>query len=76
MFISVSMARVFTPQASARLTIDCASSRAWPSVCMNAAEPNFTSITSASNPSASFFERIDAVISGMLGTVPLTSRNA
>jgi len=35
-------------------------------VCMNAAQPNFTSSTSASRLSASFLERIEAVMSGML----------
>ena len=45
-------------------------------VCMNAAEPNFTSRMSASKLSASFLERIEAVIRGMLGTVPLASRRA
>ena len=38
--------------------------------------PNFTSITSDSSPAASFFDRIDAVISGMLSTVAVTSRIA
>ena len=42
---------------------------------MNAPEPTFTSITSDLVPSAIFFERIDAVMSGMLSTVPVTSRS-
>ena len=45
-------------------------------VGMNAAPPNFTSNTKASRFSASFLERMDAVMSGMLGTVPVTSRSA
>ena len=43
---------------------------------MNAPLPTFTSITSASSPAASFFDRIEAVISGMLSTVAVTSRIA
>ena len=69
-------ARVFTPQSQPRATMARASSRACSLVCMKAAEPNFTSSTSASRLSASFFERIEAVINGMLGTVPVTSRKA
>ena len=43
---------------------------------MNAPFPTFTSSTSASIPSASFFERIDATIRGIHSTVAVTSRNA
>ena len=40
---------------------------------MNAPLPTLTSITSAPSPAASFFARIDAVISGMDATVAVTS---
>ena len=40
-----------------------------------APEPTFTSMTSASSPAASFFERIDAVMSGTESTVAVTSRS-
>ena len=43
---------------------------------MKAPEPTFTSMTRASSPAASFFERIDAVMSGTESTVAVTSRIA
>ena len=43
---------------------------------MKAPRPTFTSSTSASMPSASFFDRIDATMSGMDSTVAVTSRSA
>ena len=43
---------------------------------MNAPRPVFTSSTSASMPSAIFLLMIDALMSGMLSTVPVTSRSA
>ena len=43
---------------------------------MNAPRPTFTSSTSAPMPSAIFLLRIDAQMSGMLSTVPVTSRSA
>ena len=43
---------------------------------MNAPAPHFTSKTSVAAPSASFLERMLAVMSGMEGTVPVTSRSA
>ena len=46
------------------------------SLAMKAPEPVFTSITSASSPAASFFDRIEAVIRGMDSTVAVTSRIA
>ena len=46
------------------------------SVFMNAPRPHFTSSTRASMPSAIFLLMIDAEISGMLSTVPVTSRSA
>jgi hypothetical protein len=38
------------------------------------ANADLTSITRASSPAASFFDRIEAVMSGMLSTVAVTSR--
>ncbi len=38
--------------------------------------PVLTSITRPFNPAASFFDRMEAVISGMDSTVPVTSRMA
>ena len=43
---------------------------------MNAPLPVFTSSTSASIPSAIFLLMIEALMSGMLSTVPVTSRSA
>ncbi len=43
---------------------------------MNAPRPTLTSSTSAPIPSAIFLLRIDAQMSGMLSTVPVTSRSA
>ena len=43
---------------------------------MNAPEPALTSITSASSPAASFFDRIEATISGIDSTVAVASRSA
>ena len=43
---------------------------------MKAPLPVFTSSTSASIPSAIFLLMIDALMSGMLSTVPVTSRSA
>ena len=51
-----------------------ASSRAAGSVGMNAPLPTLTSIASPCRPAASFFERIEAVISPMDSTVAVTSR--
>ena len=53
-----------------------ASSRARSGVFMNAPDPTLTSSTSPSIPSASFFDMIDAAMSGMHSTVPVTSRSA
>ena len=57
-------------------TIICASRRASTCFFMNAPAPTFTSSTSASRPSASFFDMIDDAISGIDSTVPVTSRSA
>jgi hypothetical protein len=43
---------------------------------MKAPEPNFTSSKMQSLPEASFFDMIEEAMSGMLSTVPVTSRNA
>ena len=48
--------------------------RACSCVGMKAPEPILTSMTSACRPPASFLARIEAVISGMLSTVAVTSR--
>ena len=53
-----------------------ASARASSRRFMNAPEPTFTSSTSASIPSASFFDMIDAAMSGIDSTVAVTSRSA
>ena len=63
------------PAACPAATIASASLRACAGVFMNAPEPTLTSSTSASTPSASFFERIDAVMSGIDSTVAVTSRS-
>ncbi len=57
-------------------TSELANARASSSVFMNAPRPTFTSSTRPSMPSASFLERIDAVMSGMDSTVAVTSRRA
>ena len=57
-------------------TRDSASWRASTSVFINAPSPHFTSSTSESMPSAIFLLRILLQISGMLSTVPVTSRRA
>ena len=53
-----------------------ASSRARSMSCMNAPEPNFTSRTSESVPSAIFFDMMLEAMSGIASTVPVTSRSA
>ena len=57
-------------------TMVCASRRASTCFFMNAPLPTFTSSTSASTPSASFFDMIEEAISGIDSTVPVTSRSA
>ena len=47
-----------------------------PSRAMKAPEPVFTSRTSPLSPAASFFDRIEAVMSGIDSTVAVTSRIA
>ena len=72
----VMSASVRTPEASPIATSDSASSRESSSVFMNAPAPVLTSSTSAPMPSAIFLLMIDAQMSGMLSTVPVTSRSA
>ena len=69
-------ASVRTPDRFPVSTSDRASRRESSTVFMNAPRPVFTSSTSASIPSAIFLLMIDAVMSGMLSTVPVTSRSA
>ncbi len=56
--------------------IDSASLRASSSDFMKAPSPTLTSSTIASAPAAIFFDMMLAAISGMLSTVPVTSRSA
>ena len=74
--MSVSRAIVVTPAPVPSRTMVSASSRASASVFMNAPEPTFTSSTSEPVPSAIFLLMIDEAISGMISTVPVTSRRA
>ena len=74
--MSVSSATVRRPALPATVTRLSASAVAPSSVGTSAPDPTFTSMTSASRPAASFFERIDAVISGIESAVAVTSRIA
>ena len=74
--MSVSSATVVTPAPVPSRTMVSASSRASASVFMKAPEPTLTSSTSAPVPSAIFLLMIDDAISGMISTVPVTSRSA
>ena len=53
-----------------------ASARASSIVFMNAPSPTLTSSTIACAPAAIFLDMIEAAISWMLSTVPVTSRSA
>ena len=75
-FISVMMATVRRPICVPISTIARASVRASSIVCMNAPVPTFTSSTIASAPAAIFLLMTLEAISGMLLTVPVTSRSA
>ena len=55
-------------------TIICANLRASTCFFMNAPEPTFTSRTSASSPTAIFFDMIDEAINGIDSTVAVASR--
>jgi hypothetical protein len=74
--MSVSQATVRSPAVPATVTRLSASACAVSRVPAKAPEPTFTSMTRASMPAASFFERIDAVMSGTDSTVAVTSRTA
>ena len=74
--IRVMTASVRTPDALPIETSDSASRRESASVFMNAPLPVLTSRMRASMPSAIFLLMIDALMSGMLSTVPVTSRSA
>ena len=69
-------ATAFLPMACAVFTRKFASILASATDFMNAPEPYFTSKTRASEPSATFLERMLAVISGTDSTVAVTSRRA
>ena len=72
----VSSAPARSPASSATARRLSASTVAVSSDGAKAPEPTLMSMTSASSPAASFFDRIDAVISGMESTVAVTSRIA
>ena len=74
--MSVSRATVRTPFASPRPTIVSASRARRRASGRNAPAPTLTSSTSASVPSAIFFDMIDDAMSGIASTVPVTSRRA
>ena len=74
--ISVMTATVFLPRCLPIFTISEASFLASSTVRINAPPPVFTSNTMASAPEASFLLMMLDAMSGMLGTVPLTSRRA
>ena len=75
-FILVIRARAFFPIALAVPTRLTAKASASLKVFIKAPFPHFTSKTRASEPSATFFERILEVISGTDSTVAVTSRIA
>ena len=72
----VSSATVGLPNSRPMPTSVSARVRACSSVFINAPRPTFTSSTSASMPSASFFDMMLAAMSGIDSTVPVTSRRA
>ena len=74
--MSVSHATVRSPASPATVTRLSASACADSRDPAKAPEPTLTSMTRASSPAASFFERIDAVMSGTESTVAVTSRIA
>ena len=74
--MSVISATVGRPAPLATEAMLSARSRAPSSVGMKAPEPVLTSITSACSPAASFFDRIEAVMSAIDSTVAVTSRMA
>ncbi len=74
--MSVRRATTRLPARVPTRTSAVASVRACSTPFMKAPLPTFTSRTRASIPSASFFERIDATMSGTHSTVAVTSRSA
>jgi len=72
----VRTAWVFSPIDEAAPMIERASARASSIDLMNAPEPTLTSMTRPAFPAATFFDRIEAVMSGIDSTVPVTSRMA
>ena len=74
--MSVSSAVVWHPAPLATATMLSARARPSSAVRMNAPLPNFTSMTRPRRPAASFFDRIEDVMRGMLSTVAVTSRIA
>jgi len=74
--IDVRSASVRTPEELPTCTRAWARRLACAVVFMKAPRPALTSRTSASIPSAIFLLMIEAVISGMLSTVEVTSRSA
>ena len=74
--MSVTTAAMLRPAILPTFTISRASSKALSSVSMNAPLPVFTSSTMVFAPEASFLDMILETMSGMAGTVPVTSRRA
>ena len=74
--MAVMSASVRTPEAQPIDTSDWASRRESSGVFMKAPPPVFTSRTRPPMPSAIFLLMIEAQMSGMLSTVPVTSRSA
>ena len=74
--ILVTSAAERRPAAFAPDTRERARSRASSRVFMNAPFPHLTSKTSVPAPSASFFDSIEPVMSGIDATVPVTSLRA
>ena len=74
--MSVTSAAALRPAVFAPATSAFASATASSRVFMNAPLPHFTSKTSVCAPSASFLERMEATMSGIEATVPVTSRSA
>ena len=74
--MSVSSASVFTPHEFPVRTSARARALARPSSRMKAPLPVFTSRTSAPSPAASFFDMIEATMSGIDSTVSVASLSA
>ena len=74
--MSVISACTFLSMRRPMPTIVCARRRASTCFFMKAPLPTLTSSTSASTPSASFFDMMEEAISGIDSTVAVTSRSA